>query len=282
MAGIHWAADEVRLRCHRPPPQRVRVPPGHYRVAGRCLWSARARCVTVVEGCDWEAVGAQLADMARDLLTQESTQATLDRIAEYAVELVDGCHAAGILVVRKREVVSIAATDDLARASDQAQGDLREGPCFDATTQKRRVYRIADLTAADDSWARYASRARELGIGSMMGFLLFTTDSDNLGALNLYSRQPNAFTDDSERIGLMLASHAAVALVSARQEANLRIALDTSRTIGEGIGIIMARHKLTETAAFDRLLQASKSTNTKLRNVAEAVLQTGELPRRGE
>jgi GAF domain-containing protein len=220
--------------------------------------------------------------MARDLLSQDSVQATLDRITEYAVELVEGCDAAGILVVRKHEVLTIAATDNVARVSDRLQGELREGPCFDATTQKQHVYRIADMTMVGDSWPRYTPRARELGIGSMMGFLLFTTGTDNLGALNLYSSRPDAFTEDSERIGLMVASHAAVALASARQEANLRVALDTSRTIGEAIGIVMARHKVTETAAFELLLQASQSTNTKLRNVAETVTQTGDIPQRGE
>ena len=39
----------------------------------------------------------------------------------------------------------------------------------------------------------------------------------------------------------------------------------------------MARHKVTETAAFELLLQASQNTNTKLRNVAEAVTQTGDI-----
>jgi AmiR/NasT family two-component response regulator len=77
----------------------------------------------------------------------------------------------------------------------------------------------------------------------------------------------------------MLASHAAVALHSARQEANLRIALHTSRTIGEAIGIIMATCKMSEAAAFEQLMHASKNTNTKLRDVAETVTQTGETPR---
>lgn len=236
----------------------------------------------MVERYDWEAVAVRLADMARDLLSQDSVQATLDRIAEHAVELVEGCDAAGILVVGKREVLTIASTDNVARVSDRLQGELREGPCFDATTQKQHVYRIADMTLVGDSWPSYTPRARELGIGSMMGFLLFTTGADNLGALNLYSSRPDAFTEDSERIGLMVASHAAVALAGARQEANLRVALDTSRTIGEAIGIVMARHKVTDTAAFALLRQASQSTNTKLRDVAERVTQTGDIPDRGE
>jgi len=37
-----------------------------------------------------------------------------------------------------------------------------------------------------------------------LSFQLYV-EGDNLGALNLYGRQPNGFTDESEHIGLMLA-----------------------------------------------------------------------------
>lgn len=45
--------------------------------------------------------------------------------------------------------------------------------------------------------------------------MLFADDED-LGALNLYSRKPGAFTETSELAGWLLASHAAVAFSSAR------------------------------------------------------------------
>jgi hypothetical protein len=40
---------------------------------------------------------------------------------------------------------------------------------------------------------------------------------DNLGALNLYSEEPDAFSDESEYVGLLFASHAAVAMIGAKQ-----------------------------------------------------------------
>jgi hypothetical protein len=43
-------------------------------------------------------------------------------------------------------------------------------------------------------------------VGSMMGSLLYTEDED-LGALNLYSRRPGAFTEASEMVGWLPASH---------------------------------------------------------------------------
>jgi transcriptional regulator with GAF, ATPase, and Fis domain len=170
-----------------------------------------------------------------------------------------------------------AASSDLVRASDRIQGELCEGPCYDATRQPHEVYRIADMTTTVERWPQYAPRARQLGIGSMMGFLLYTED-DNLGALDIYSSRPNAFTEASEHTGWLLASHAAVALASARAHAQLRTALETRHDIGEAMGIIMERYKLNEETAFAVLTKSSQDHNIKLREVAKRVTETGEIP----
>ncbi|MFE9399290.1 GAF domain-containing protein [Streptomyces flavidovirens] len=123
--------------------------------------------------------------MARDLLAQESVQQTLDRIGVHAVNLVDGCEDACILTIDRGEVATLSATSDLVRDSDRLQGEVGQGPCYDATRHHERVYRIRD-TEHESRWPLYVPEARKLGIGSMLGFLLYTAD-DNLGALNLYS-----------------------------------------------------------------------------------------------
>ncbi|WP_420855489.1 hypothetical protein [Streptomyces humi] len=43
---------------------------------------------------DWSRFAHQMATMARDLLAQETMEATLERITASATELVDGCDAA--------------------------------------------------------------------------------------------------------------------------------------------------------------------------------------------
>jgi transcriptional regulator with GAF, ATPase, and Fis domain len=161
---------------------------------------------------DWGRFAQQMASMARDLLAQESVDATLARITASATELVEGCDVAGILVLHEARVETLAPTDQLVIDNDQLQQRLGEGPCFDAarSSQGERVFRIADLTGEQQRWPAYAPQAQALGVGSMMGFLLFTDDED-LGELNLYSRKPGAFTEASELAGWLLASHAAVA-----------------------------------------------------------------------
>ncbi|MER5885907.1 GAF and ANTAR domain-containing protein [Streptomyces sp. NPDC001941] len=224
---------------------------------------------------DWSRFALRLASMARDLLAQDSVGATLERITASAIDLVDGCDAAGILVLDGNGAQTLAATDELVVASDRLQEQVGEGPCFDAarSTTGDRVFRIADLDR-EERWPAYAPRARELGIGSVMGFLLFTEDED-LGALNLYSRKPGAFTDTSELAGWLLASHAAIAFSSARTHAQMEQAVATRHVIGEAMGILMGAHHLTEEQAFETLRRYSQENNVKLREVARRVCAHG-------
>lgn len=226
---------------------------------------------------DLRKFAISLADMARDLLAQDSVQATLDRICEHAVELVSGCEHAGILQMQGGQVETAAATSRLVRDSDRAQGELGEGPCHDAIVERQPVFRITDMEQEARHWPRYAPRARELGIGSGIGFLLYTEERE-LGALNLYSSQPQAFTEHSELVGWLLASHAAVIYSAARTHAQLESAIATRQEIGAALGIAMERYKITEDQAFDMLRKVSQDRNIKLRHLAQMITDTGELP----
>lgn len=231
-----------------------------------------------MESREWLQLATALAEMARDLARRSSVADTLDRIAAHAVRLIDGCEAAGVMVLRRGVVETLAATDNVVHLSDRWQGELGEGPCFDATRNVHEAYRIADMTTTTRRWPRYAPKAREIGIGSMMGFLLFTDEQRNLGALDLYASKPGAFDQEHEHVGWLLAAHAAVALTGAQESANLNDALETRRQIGEAVGILMARQGLSEQDAFAVLVKASQNRNVKVRTLAETVIYTGELP----
>jgi DNA-binding response OmpR family regulator len=60
--------------------------------------------------------------------------------------------------------------------------------------------------------------------------------------------------------------------------ANLEKALASNRQIGAAMGILMARLQLTPDLAFDLLRKESQNGHRKLRDIAEEVMMTGELP----
>jgi GAF domain-containing protein len=149
-----------------------------------------------------------------------------------------------------------------------------EGPCLDAARHHQTV-RSDDLRA-EARWPRFARQATGLGVLSVLSFQLFAGD-DSFGALNLYAADPAAFGQDSESTGLLLASHAALAMAAARTEAGLLTALDTREMIGQAKGILMERYKITGVQAFGLLVASSQGMNRKLRDVAEHLVATGEL-----
>jgi AmiR/NasT family two-component response regulator len=107
------------------------------------------------------------------------------------------------------------------------------------------------------------------------------TGHDVLAGLNIYADRPRAFDQSAVEVGLLLATHAAAVVAAhTNQERadNLARALETSRGIGVAIGVLMAHHKLTQEQAFDLLRIASQNTNRKIRDIAEEVALTGELP----
>jgi transcriptional regulator with GAF, ATPase, and Fis domain len=224
-------------------------------------------------------LAAQFAAVARALQAEPTEEQTLARIAELAVTVIDGCDHAGITVVRRGRPETVAASDEVPARVDALQYQTRQGPCLDAITDES-TYRSHDLVT-ELRWPQFAQQAAErTGIRSMLAYRLFTHE-DTLGALNLYSAEPKAFEDDVLPIGAVFAAHAAMAFAQAREREqinHLEQAVASNRRIGIAIGILMVQRRIGSDAAFALLRAASQLSNRKLRDIAEAVVRTGEIP----
>ena len=102
---------------------------------------------------------------------------------------------------------------------------------------------------------------------------------DTLGALDLLAHETSAFTDESEHVGLLLASHAAIAVADAQKLEHAATALVNRDVIGQAKGILMERFKITADQAFDVLAKVSQDANRKLHAVAEDLTRTGTIGR---
>lgn len=60
--------------------------------------------------------------------------------------------------------------------------------------------------------------------------------------------------------------------------AHLEKALDSNRAIGVAIGIVMAREALTQDAAWERLVTLSQARQQKVRDLADEIVYTGDVP----
>lgn len=222
-----------------------------------------------------EVLAKQLTELARTLHERRDPDDVLRTVVHAAIQLIPGVEEGSISVVLGRKNASSRApSGDLPKLVDDLQTDLGEGPCLEAAYNEHTV-RVPEM-ATEQRWPRFAKGAAEAGVGSMLAFQLYV-ENDNLGALNLYSRQTNAFGDESEEIGTLVADHAAVAFAEAEEITNLHLAVSSRDRIGQAKGILMERYKIAEQQAFLILARASQTTNIKLIQVAEHLTETGEI-----
>jgi ANTAR domain len=99
-----------------------------------------------------------------------------------------------------------------------------------------------------------------------------------LGVLSVYSSRPAAFDAAAELVLPVLAARAAIAIAYADTVANLRRAIESRQVIGQAVGILMERHRLSPKHAFDRPVTAPQHSHIKLRELAIRISETGEEP----
>jgi GAF domain-containing protein len=219
-------------------------------------------------------------DIARRLHAEPSVALTAQAVVDLAVELLQGCDAAGVTMVRRKGVETVAHSHPLVLRGDSWQYELGEGPCLDALDPHKQVVESDDLTE-EARWPRWAPRVvNELGVRSMLSFRLFTA-STVVGALNLYSSEVAAFPSSDHDEGLVLAGQAALAIASSQQVENLKIAVSRRTTIGQAQGILMERFGLDSDQAFAVLVRLSRNSNRRLFDLAETIVATRRLPSEG-
>ena len=216
-----------------------------------------------------------LSEMARRFEAGVDEAEVMQRIVDVAAREVDGAWGAAITLLSHGRVLSPAHTNDVINLVSTAQTELNQGPCVD--TARHEVTLRSDDLRTERRWPRWAALAVEHGVLSAMSFQLFVS-THSMGALDVYATSAGAFTDDAENTGLLLASHAAIAMAGSRKADNLRLALESRDIIGQAKGIIMERYKVGAPQAFDMLLYVSQHTNVKLRDLADNLAATGELP----
>lgn len=205
---------------------------------------------------------------------------TPEMVVKAGASAVPHGHHAGLTLLRAgRAPVTLAASDDLASAVDDLQYALAEGPCLEAATGPAVV--MSDDISADDRWPSFGPRCAEaVGVRSMLSLRLPVGGVDH-AAINYYSTDVAAFTDDDVTVASVLVPLAALAVEADLREhdrENLMKALQSSRQISTAVGILMSTHRLPHAEAFELLRRASMDLNAKLREVAEEVNLTGELP----
>jgi GAF domain-containing protein len=224
-----------------------------------------------------------LLTLTRMMVDEESVDDTLRRVAYLACKSPIGADTAGVTLQREAGPSTPAFYGDVAQLLDAAQYASGDGPCLTAYRTGETV-RIDSIATESARWPALAARAAEHGIQSSLSMPL-VVGGKQVGALNLYSKTTARFADESVALAGMFARQAAVALSNAevywrtyKLTQNLEAALENRDRIGQAKGILIATRKIDGEEAFDLLRKTSQNKNIKLRDIADYVVRTGELP----
>jgi GAF domain-containing protein len=214
----------------------------------------------------------RMAELARASAAPRSVEDVLSDVTAAAKELIPGTDTAGVLLIGKAgKFDSVAGTSDLPHLLDELQMKFSEGPCVEAALDEL-IVRTEDFRS-EERWPKYSAAVVEIGVLSGLSFKLYTAER-TAGALNLFAFEPNAFDAEDETTGVVLAAHAAAAILSSRHGEQLESALTTRDRIGQAKGIIMERFGVDDVQAFEMLRRLSQDSNTRLIDIAQRVIDT--------
>jgi GAF domain-containing protein len=233
--------------------------------------------VTLTES-DLAASADSFARLAIELHDAPGVEETVDAVVQFALQALNCTYAGVALYTRGSRAEIAAVTDPVVADVYLLQIDSESGPLV--TTMRDRTTVLIRDTTTDDRWPQWAAKVAALGVRSVLDVPLATGDGPRrtVGVLGLYSPDPDAFSPDDEAIAHILARHASVALASARHEETMAQAVDARKLVGQAMGILMERFDVDGDRAFAILKRYSQDTNTKLRDVAQHLIDTRKLP----
>lgn len=221
-------------------------------------------------------LAAELVELTR-LVEADDFGATLDRFVARIVRTIPGCDAATITVRTAESVETVAGGADLGL------DPLAPGPVVEAMTfgEPRRL----DDVNADQRWPAFSMQSINGGFHGCLALPLATHGKEN-AVLTLFSRKPGQFDDLAYDVVLLLTLNAGVAFDNAslyhdshQLVSQLRTALRTRSLVGRAQGLLMRHFDCGSDEAFDTLRRASQNSNTKLRDLAELIVQAHESGR---
>lgn len=221
-------------------------------------------------------LAVDLAAAARLPLTRAVLDAALKLVVVMSRSVMRGADGVSITLARDGRLRTVAASNDVVLQMDHDQYDTGEGPCLDAAKQGALFSSTA--LELEDRWPHFVPRARARGIESIMSTPVMSGDRP-LGALNVYSRAPDAlasheqewasqFAQEASRVLLAAATPATAASV----DAEIHQALHSREVIALAQGLIMARHTREPEAAYRLLIDISRRTSRPLLAICQELV----------
>ena len=181
------------------------------------------------------------AELSKIMLGEQQLSETLARVAELAKQSIPGAAEVSVTLLHGTEVASVVFTGPLASQLDERQYEAGFGPCIDAALSGTAI--AIEDTADSSIYPDFTTRELATAFASYAAVALANAD--------------------------LYASTASLA-------ANLQRALESRAVIDQAKGILMRDHRISADGAFDLLTQLSNTSNRKLREIAQDIVDEAQ------
>ncbi|MHA7145145.1 GAF and ANTAR domain-containing protein [Arthrobacter sp. TmT3-37] len=205
--------------------------------------------------------------------------AYLDSLTSTAVDVLSSHEQevfCGVTLIQANKATTVASSSDRARRMDEVQYAFGDGPCLTAAQEEREIY-VSDIEDLPQS-SKYRAAMEDHGVHSVLATPILLP-ATSYSALNLYSTEPQAFSDAARGLARTFATHASTPLKLALTVADLaetgtdlQSAMESRRTIDTAVGVLMAQNTCSRDQAITILRQTAITRGLKLRDLAHSIV----------
>ena len=169
--------------------------------------------------------------------------------------------------------VLVHATDSAARALEELQFTLGEGPGVDAVARRTRVLvdDLHDQARLDGHWPAFRSEAGRLGVRALFAFPI-VVGSVALGSLDLYRRLPGGLDRRQVERGLETVEAVGSSLISPDGDGSHAAPEVYPMTVHQAAGMVMVQLDTSIDEALVRLRATAFQEGTAVTTVAGDVI----------
>jgi GAF domain-containing protein len=223
---------------------------------------------------------AAFIEFADTIVDEYDVVEFLHRLAARCVELVDASEAGIMLADRDGTLHYVASSSERMRLIELFELQHDEGPCLDAFRDGAAVH-IALSAEAVTLWPRFAPHAQEVGFASVSA-LPMRLRTEVIGALNIFSAQPEPLGAEDQQVAQALADIATIGILQERAVNDARVvtsqletALESRIVIEQAKGIVAERSHVSIDTAFTLLRTYARAHNALLSQTASEIIDGG-------